>query len=103
MISFNEILKQKAITKVEIAKRMKIEQTNVNRTFERFERNLSEIDSFLSLLNTSLKEQLTGTIEPVVTTTPQYAMDVIKVQAETILLQQRHIEMLIGSKKVKSA
>ncbi|MDP3399264.1 MAG: hypothetical protein Q8S23_08985 [Bacteroidales bacterium] len=114
MINFKEILKKKAISKVEIAKRMGIEQSNVNRTLDKFARNLSEIDNFLQILGTSLAREMHKH-------KPQSAsilqepncgfvniqvavFNMISSQSETILSQQRVIEEIsFKSKKAKSA
>jgi hypothetical protein len=110
MINFNEILKKNAISKVQIAKRMGIEQSNVNRTLDKFSRNLSEIDNFLQILGTSLagemqknkpqsesilKEPSSGFVN-----IQEAVFNVITSQSKTILSQQRVIERIyIKSKK----
>jgi hypothetical protein len=114
MINFKEILKKKAISKVEIAKRMVIKQSNVNRTLDKFARNLSEIDNFLQILGTSLEREMHKHKPQSVSILHEpncgfvniqvAVFNVISSQSETILSQQRVIEKIyIKSKKAKSA
>lgn len=118
MIKFSDILKREAITKVKAAKIMGIEQTNVNRTFERFEKNISEIDMFLKKLNTSLESELcefSGCTKKNNALSSQHEgylnipvaiFDVIAKHTDTIISQQKTIERLTMhglSKKAKTA
>jgi len=114
MINFDEILKKNAVSKVEVAKKMGIEQPNVNRTLDKFARNLSEIDNFLQMLGTSLEgemqigrpQQASILQEPNsgYVNIPVAVFNVISSQSETILSQQRVIETIsFQSKKAKSA
>ena len=117
MINFNEILKEKAVSKVEMAKKMGIEQPNVNRTLDKFARNLSEIDNFPQMLDTSLEGEMQKEAPKTPYSTsllqepnngymniPVAVFNVIASQSETILSQQRVIEtMSFQSKKAKSA
>lgn len=60
MIDFDKILKNKGIKKQEVAKSLGIEPTNINRNFDRYNKNLSEIDSFLDIIGTSIKYEILG-------------------------------------------
>ena len=112
MINFNEILKKKAVSKVEMAKKMGIEQPNVNRTLDKFARNLSEIDNFLQMLGTSLEGEMQKETPKTPYSTsllqepnngymniPVAVFNVIASQSETILSQQRVIETMSFSSK----
>lgn len=123
MINFEAILKEKVISKTEIAQKMGIERANVNRTLSRYQKILIEIDDFLKLLNTSLPEQLLKSEEVTYErmdrgerlleenhTDGNYqklyldALTFIQRQAGTIISQQKTIEALVEvSKKAKSA
>ncbi len=104
MIEFSEILKRKAITKKEIALRIGIEQCNVNRTIESYEKYLTRIDTFLSILGTSLEKEFAGNETPHKRrdaqsevsgiTIPVEVFGVIQSQSETIRSQQKSIETL---------
>lgn len=115
MIKFSEILKRQSVSKVKAAEIMGIDQVNVNRTFERFARNLSEIDRFLHEINTSIQDELGSkdgavqnccgkTQDDGFLTIPSSILDLMQKQADTILSQQRTIEHYSGlSKKAKTA
>lgn len=123
MINFEAILREKVISKTEIAQKMGIERANVNRTLSRYQKTLIEIDDFLKLLNTSLPEQLLKSEEVAYErmdrgerlleenqTNSNYqklyldALTFIQRQADTIISQQKTIEALVEvSKKAKSA
>ncbi len=123
MINFEAILKEKVISKTEVAQKMGIERANVNRTLSRYQKILKEVDDFLRLLNTSLKEQilqhddvvyeqvslgggLLGEQQPVDNYQKLYidALGLVQKQAGTIISQQKTIEVLVEvSKKAKSA
>lgn len=123
MINFEAILREKVISKTEIAQKMGIERANVNRTLSRYQKILIEIDDFLKLLNTSLPEQLLKSEEVAYErmdrgerlleenqTNGNYqklyldALTFIQRQADTIISQQKTIEALVEvSKKAKSA
>ncbi|WRQ33482.1 hypothetical protein U5907_02275 [Bacteroidales bacterium MB20-C3-3] len=123
MINFEAILREKVISKTEIAQKMGIERANVNRTLSRYQKILIEIDDFLKLLNTSLPEQLLKSEEVAYErmdrgerlleenqTNSNYqklyldALTFIQRQADTIISQQKTIEALVEvSKKAKSA
>lgn len=124
MINFDEILKKRATTKTEAARKLGIEQSNIYRVFDKFTRNLNEVDNFLRIIGTSLPEELsssndalnekqtrqryTNLEEPKVENyySPYIeALVTIQKQADTIISQQKTIEALVGgsSKKAKSA
>lgn len=114
MIKFSEILKRNAISKVELARRMGIDQSNVNRTLNKFNKNLSEIDNFLKSLNTSLKEELgcgeTNSDKVDLCekenylNIPKEIVDILRNQSETIRSQQRTIDAFsTAQRKSKSA
>lgn len=123
MINFEAILREKVISKTEIAQKMGIERANVNRTLSRYQKILIEIDDFLKLLNTSLPEQLLKSEEVAYDrkdrderllednqTNSNYqklyldALSLVQKQAGTIISQQETIEKLVEvSKKAKSA
>lgn len=123
MINFEAILKEKVISKTEIAQKMGIERANVNRTLSRYQKILIEIDDFLKLLNTSLLEQLRKgedvayermdsrerLLEEKHSDTNYQklyldALSLVQRQASTIISQQKTIETLVEvSKKAKSA
>lgn len=57
MVNFEKILKQKHVSKAELAKYLDIDAPNVNRIFKKYTKNLSEIENTLQFLHTSLREQ----------------------------------------------
>jgi len=113
MINFEELLKQRAVSKVEIARKMGIERPNVNRTFERYNRVLMEIDIFLALIGTSLSSEISSIRDNQTNSQSQQrssrpkdeaenfyspyieALQTIQKQADTIISQQRKIEELL--------
>lgn len=117
MINFNEILKKNAVSKVEIAKKMGIEQPNVNRALDKFTRNLLEVDNFLRMVGTSLEGEMKNeaTVKrqnPYKTSLPQEpkngymnisiaVFNVIASQSETIFSQQRAIETMSEKRKTR--
>lgn len=120
MINFDEILKKRATTKTEAARKLGIEQSNIYRVFDKFARNLKEIDDFLRMMGTSLSSEIspirddhtnsqlrhTGSEEGVESYYAPYieALQTIQKQADTIISQQHTIEGLLGmSKKARSA
>lgn len=120
MINFDEILKKRATTKAEAARKLGIEQSNIYRVFDKFARNLKEIDDFLRMIGTSLSSEISPIKDDQAGTKQQNnnleegpnkyyspyieALQTIQKQADTIISQQRTIEELIGtSKKAKSA
>lgn len=123
MINFEKTLKEREVSKTEIAQKMGVERANVNRTLSRYQKILIEIDDFLKLLNTSLPEQLLKSEEVAYErmdrgerlleenqTNGNYqklyldALTFIQRQADTIISQQKTIEALVElSKKAKSA
>jgi len=110
MIKISEILKRESITKKEVALKMGIEQSNVNRTIESYEKYLARIDTFLSILGTSLEKEFAGKDTPQQRrdaqsevsgiTIPVEVFGVIQSQSETIRSQQKSIETL--TYKIKS-
>jgi hypothetical protein len=60
MIDFEKILIQQGVKKQDFASVLQIEPQNVNRTFVRLNKNLSEIEKILNELNTSLKSEISG-------------------------------------------
>lgn len=120
MINFDEILKKRATTKTEAARKLGIEQSNIYRVFDKFARNLNEVDNFLRMIGTSLSTEITPIRDDQTGTKQQNsnleegpnkyyspyieALQTIQKQADTIISQQRTIEELLGtSKKAKSA
>lgn len=87
MLKFDEVIERVGIKKTELAQKLGIESTNINRTLRKFEKNLSEIDSFLALLGTSLKQEVSGEIA-VSKIDNTDLLKTLKIQAELLASQQ---------------
>lgn len=87
MLKIDEIIEKAGIKKTILAQMLGIESTNVNRTIRKYEKNLSEIDSFLELLGTNLKSEISGE-KTKVNNDIDDLIRTVKIQAESILTQQ---------------
>jgi len=125
MINFDALLKEKGLTKSDLALSMRTDRGNLYRTLSRYQKILVEIDDFLKKgLKTSLKEQLIGGDVGTNYTRREEregdgllneaglhyqrlyleSLQTLQRQTETIISQQKTIEALVAvSKKAKSA